>query len=76
MSRGTPPKSGPWSESMMSFRQRFGYFFIGAAFSCVLMGMYFVYMTKLRAEARREQEARQAGKPLPIPGVPLKPERK
>ena len=65
-----------WGQSMMTTRQRFGYFFIGAVFSCVLMGMYFFYMNKLRREARAEQEARQAGKPLPVPGVPLNPDKK
>ena len=55
----------------MNLRQRFGYYLIGASFSCVLMGMYFFYISKVRSEARREQEARQAGQPLPVPGVPL-----
>jgi hypothetical protein len=58
---------------MMTMRQRFGYFFIGAAISCVLVGMYFVYVSKVRKEARAEQEAREAGQPRPLPGVPLNP---
>lgn len=66
-------KPTPWGDSMMTIRQRFGYFFIGAAFSSVLMGMYFFYVAKVRKEARLEQEARQAGKPLPVPGLPLRP---
>lgn len=72
----TPPvqrKPTQWGDSLMTFRQRFGYFFIGAAFSSVLMGMYFIYVSKVRKEARLEQEARQAGKPVPLPGVPLHP---
>lgn len=68
-----PRKPTPWGDSMMTIRQRFGYFFIGAAFSSVLMGMYFFYVAKVRKEARQEQEARQAGQPLPVPGVPLRP---
>lgn len=75
----TPPSSprrSPWSESMMTAKQRVGYYFIGVAISCVLMGFYFAYVSKMRAEARREQEARDAGKPLPVPGVPLNPPKK
>lgn len=67
------PRPAPLSQSSMNLRQRFGYYLIGASFSCVLMGMYFVYVSKVRREARAEQEARQAGQPLPVPGVPLNP---
>ncbi len=67
-------KPTPWGDSMMTMRQRFGYFFVGAAFSSLLMGMYFFYVAKVRKEARQEQEARQAGQPLPVPGVPLNPD--
>lgn len=66
------PQQSPWAGSSMNGKQRLGYFLIGAAFSCVFMGFYFYYMSKVRAEARREQEAREAGLPKPIPGVPLK----
>lgn len=68
-----PSQRSPWSQSMMTGKQRIGYYFIGVAISCVLMGFYFSYVSKMRAEARREQEARDAGKPLPVPGVPLNP---
>ncbi|MFT3685960.1 MAG: hypothetical protein QM783_13740 [Phycisphaerales bacterium] len=65
---------GPWAQSGMGWRQRFGYYFIGIAISLLLMGLYFSYVKPVRDQARREMEARNAGKPLPVPGVPLNPE--
>ena len=60
----------------MTMRQRFGYYFIGVTVSCLLMGMYFLHVSKVRKEARAEQEAREAGMPKPVPGVPLNPEKR
>ena len=71
MSRQPVDKRGPWAQSARNWRQRFGYYFLGVGVSLVLMALYFAYVKPIRDEARREMEARNAGKPLPVPGVPL-----
>lgn len=60
----------------MTGKQRLGYFLIGATFSCILMGFYVSYRAKVRDQLRQEAAARDVGRPLPVPGVPLNPEKK
>jgi hypothetical protein len=71
-----PDSRNPWAHSALSWRQRFGYYFIGVAISLVLLGLYFSAIKPARDAARREMEARNADKPLPVPGVPLNSEGK
>ena len=66
---------GPWSQSMLTWRQRVGYYLIGAAVSLVLMGFWVSYRSKVREQIRAEQEAREVGQPKPVPGVPLNPSK-
>jgi hypothetical protein len=69
-----PDSRNPWAHSALTWRQRFGYYFIGVAVSLLLMGLYFAAIKPARDQARREMEAQNAGKPLPVPGVPLNPD--